>query len=71
MTLEKLQEIFPDATADTWHQHPNGGGWVQNTAKVAETAWVGKDAVVYGDAVVLWNSSISGNARVFGGGEQK
>jgi hypothetical protein len=68
MTLEQLQQIFPGATADTWHQHPNGGGWVQNTAKVYETAWVGKDAVVYGDAVVLWNSSISGNARVLADG---
>ena len=66
MTLEQLQKIFPNATADTWHQHPNGGGWVQNTAKVAETAFLGKDAVVYGDAVVLWNSSISGKARVYG-----
>jgi|APGre2960657404_1045060.scaffolds.fasta_scaffold66253_1 hypothetical protein len=68
MDLEQLQQIFPGATADTWHQHPNGGGWVQNTAKVYETAWVGKDAVVYGDAVVLWNSSISGNARVLADG---
>lgn len=66
MTLEKLQEIFPDATVDTWHQHTNGGGWVQNTAEVAETAYVGEDALVFGNAVVLWNSSISGNARVYG-----
>ena len=66
MTLEQLQQFFPDATADTWHQHPNGGGWVQNTAKVAKLAYIGKDAVVYGDAEVRWNSSILGNARVFG-----
>jgi len=36
MTLEQLQQIFPSATPDTWHQHvnPDGtpGGWVINTA---------------------------------------
>jgi hypothetical protein len=52
MTLEQLQEIFPDATAETWHQHPNGGGWVQNTATVDESAYVGKNALVYGNAKV-------------------
>lgn len=66
MTLEQLQQIVPYATAETWHQHPNGGGWVQNTATVAETAYIGEGAIVSGDAVVLWNSSISGSARVFG-----
>ena len=50
MTLEQLQEIFPEATLDTWHQHPNGGGWVQNTAHVDEFAYVGKDALVFGNA---------------------
>ena len=28
MTLQDLQNEFPDATESTWHQHPNGGGWV-------------------------------------------
>jgi hypothetical protein len=34
------------------HQHPNGGGWVADTAKVADTSYVGPDAWVYGDAQV-------------------
>ncbi len=32
------------------HQHPNGGGWVADTAYVAPTAYVGPDARVYGSA---------------------
>ena len=35
------------------HKHPNGGGWVADTARVDETAFVGRDAMVYGDAMVL------------------
>jgi hypothetical protein len=34
------------------HRHPNGGGWVANTAYVADTAFVGHDARVYGHARV-------------------
>ena len=26
MTLKQLQEHFPDASLETWHQHSNGGG---------------------------------------------
>ena len=29
------------------HQHPNGGGWVANTATVDASAFVGRDAQVY------------------------
>lgn len=43
-----------------WHRHPNGGGWVEDTATVDETAYVGPDARVYGAA------RVSGNAEVFG-----
>ena len=31
------------------HQHPNGGGWVENTALVAPTAYVGPTARVSGN----------------------
>ena len=27
MTLDKLQTLFPSATAETWHQHVNPAGW--------------------------------------------
>lgn len=34
------------------HQHPNGGGWVAETATVAPGAFVGPAAQVYGTAIV-------------------
>jgi carbonic anhydrase/acetyltransferase-like protein (isoleucine patch superfamily) len=66
MTIEQLQSIFIDATLETWHQHTNGGGWVQNTATVDESAYVGKNALVYGNARVLGTAWVSGNAWVSG-----
>jgi carbonic anhydrase/acetyltransferase-like protein (isoleucine patch superfamily) len=58
------------------HRHPNGGGWVAETATVDRTAFVGPGACVFqfgrvldraiivGTAWVLWNAEVSGNARV-------
>ena len=46
------------------YQHPNGGGWVADTAKVAKTAYVGPDAQVYGNALVYGNARVYGYARV-------
>jgi hypothetical protein len=34
------------------HKHPNGGGWVADTATVADTAYVGPEAKVYDNARV-------------------
>ena len=48
------------------HQHPNGEGWVADTAKVSETAYVGPYAEVSGDAWVFGNAKVFGDARVFG-----
>jgi len=48
MTLDELKKRYPSATVETWHQHPNGGGWVQNTAHVDKTAYIGRNAVVAG-----------------------
>ena len=33
------------------HQHPNGGGWVANTAHVAESVYVGPLAAVAGGTI--------------------
>jgi len=55
MTLSELKLSFPDATDDTRHQHSNGGGWIQNTATVADTAYVGPDATVSGSARISDN----------------
>ena len=54
------------------HQHPNGGGWVADTATVAATAYVGPDARVSGNAlvsdnaIVYRNAQVSGDAKVYG-----
>lgn len=48
------------------HQHANGGGWVANTATVADTAFVGPNARVYGNAWVIGNTRVAGNACVYG-----
>lgn len=42
------------------HIHPNGGGWVQNSASVASSVYVGPTAIVLG------NSNISGQVRIEG-----
>jgi hypothetical protein len=48
------------------HKHPNGGGWVADTATVDDTAYVGPDARVFGKARVFGYAQVYGNARVFG-----
>jgi UDP-3-O-[3-hydroxymyristoyl] glucosamine N-acyltransferase len=48
------------------HQHPNGGGWVANTATVADTAFVGPNAHVYDNALVYGNAKVYSYNR-FGG----
>ena len=48
------------------HRHPNGGGWVADTATVAETAYVGPDARVFGSARVSGSAQVFGGAWVFG-----
>ncbi|MHC4201046.1 MAG: DUF6055 domain-containing protein, partial [Planctomycetota bacterium] len=59
-------------------RHPNGGGWVAETATVAPTAYVGPDAMVLGEAkvldqaivedyaVVTGRAVVSGHARITG-----
>jgi carbonic anhydrase/acetyltransferase-like protein (isoleucine patch superfamily) len=57
---------------DEWHQHPYGGGWVQNTARVDPTAYIAPEALVLGRsrvlgrACVLDQACIKGNATVAG-----
>ena len=42
--------------------HPNGGGWVHDTAKVAATAYVGPESEVCKHAQVSGNTTVSGSA---------
>ena len=48
------------------HRHANGGGWVADSAKVADSAYVGPNATVYG-GVVSGNARIEDHAAVYGG----
>lgn len=59
------------------HYHSNGGGFVENSANVADTVYVGKDAMVLGtstvtgnvvitDHAVVSNAQISDNAKISG-----
>ena len=48
------------------HKHPNGGGWVADTASVSETAYVGPNARVYDNAAVYGKAAVYDNARVYG-----
>lgn len=48
------------------HAHPNGGGFVADSANVAATAYVGKEAQVLDSAQVLDNARIEDRATVGG-----
>jgi len=48
------------------HRHPNGNGWVADTAKVAATAYVGDEARIYGEAWVYGEACVYGKAHVYG-----
>jgi len=48
------------------HKHPNGGGWVADTATVVDTAYVGPNARVYEEAQVFGSAAVFGKATVSG-----
>ncbi|MDE0840451.1 MAG: hypothetical protein OSB41_15560, partial [Kiritimatiellae bacterium] len=61
------------ANAAEWHlknmkgkRHPNGGGWVADTATVADTAYVGPHAMVLDEAKVLDDAVIEDYVIVYG-----
>jgi hypothetical protein len=60
--LQPAEGLHPE----NWHQHPNGRGWVENTAKVDRTAYVGPNAIVMDEARIVGSAKIKGNARVGG-----
>ena len=54
ITFEQLQAKLGPLNKSEWHQHPNGNGWVQNTAAVEDTAYV--------EGIVSGNARVSGDA---------
>ncbi len=53
-----------DGVPKGWHRHPNGGGLVQDTARVDPGAYVGQNSTVEGHAVVGPTACIGGKSRV-------
>jgi carbonic anhydrase/acetyltransferase-like protein (isoleucine patch superfamily) len=48
------------------HRHPNGLGWVANTARVAATCYVGPHALIYGCAELSERVCVVDSAQVSG-----
>lgn len=48
------------------HQHPNGGGWVANSANVASSAFIGTSATIAGNVRIDSNSILFGEATLRG-----
>ena len=49
------------------HAHPNGGGWVSDSAKVSDSVYVGKNATVSGNAELTGNVRVEDHAVVANG----
>lgn len=48
------------------HKHPNGGGWVADSAKVDDSVYVGPDAMVLGTSALTGNVRVEDHAIVAG-----
>ena len=64
-TPAKIMDADTPEVREGWHRHPNGGGWVEDTATVAPEAWVGMFGVACGNCWVgpkarIWGGVISG-----------
>lgn len=57
---------FPHGGSQMAHRHPNGGGWVSDTAFVSTSAYVAPFACVYDKATVLANAYLDNCTQVFG-----
>jgi len=70
---EEVLAAMGDHEKAKWHlknmkgkRHPNGGGWVADTATVDETAYVGPHAMVLDEAKVLDDAVIEDYVIVYG-----
>lgn len=69
LRVEGAQVVTTRDVVEGGHAHPNGGGWVDDDARVDPGAWVGPDAVVRGDATVGAKVRLEGRAWVEAGAE--
>ncbi len=53
MTWNEIRKLHPwlPKSAEGWHQHENGGGWVSDKAEVAADAYVGEHGLVCGGTI--------------------
>jgi carbonic anhydrase/acetyltransferase-like protein (isoleucine patch superfamily) len=58
--------VISNLREDEQHQHKNGGGFVANTARVADTVFVGPHALVYGQAELSERVCVVDSAQVSG-----
>ena len=58
--------MITNLRADEQHEHPNGKGYVANTAKVEPSVYIGPYAVVYGQAELSERVRVEGTAQVSG-----
>lgn len=40
MTFDEMKQLLTHANPANFHQHPNGGGWVEKTATVGSAAYI-------------------------------
>ncbi len=59
-----LEETQTHKGIVTARRHPNGGGWVDSTSRVAPTVRVSRNASVRGRSVVIGNVCVSGDSVV-------
>jgi len=59
-------EVVNSTPGSGWHQHSNGGGWVQDTTTIDSTAYVGPNARVQDTAQVRNYARIEDYAQVGG-----
>lgn len=64
MTIEELKQKMPWIDVTEWHQHPNGGGWVHNTAEVPEGVYIAVSVTVGNDASIGNRASIGDDASI-------
>jgi len=58
--------MITNLRADEQHEHPNGKGYVANTARVEPSVYIGPYAVVYGQAELSGRVRVEGTSQVSG-----
>lgn len=63
---KEILDLQPEAR---WHKHPNGGGWVSDSAYVEASASISGRAAIFGNARILDRTRVYGSSRIGGNAE--